>query len=93
MWLALQTATPEDFVFATGRLHRVQDIVELAFQTAGIDWHLYVRQGEQFFRPADPHQVMGNAAKAKRVLGWQPEISFEQTIAEMVQTELQALGV
>jgi GDPmannose 4,6-dehydratase len=52
-----------------------------------------VRQGKQFFRPADPHQVMGNAAKAKRVLGWQPEISFEQTIAEMVQTELQALGV
>lgn len=93
MWLALQTATPEDFVFATGRLHRVQDIVELAFQTAGIDWHQYVRQGKQFIRPADPHQVVGNAAKAKRVLGWQPEISFEQTIAEMVQTELQALGV
>jgi GDPmannose 4,6-dehydratase len=93
MWLTLQHTKPDDFVFATGRLHRVQDIVELAFQAAGLDWQQYVRQEKQFFRPADPHQVVGNAAKARQVLGWQPEISFEQTIAEMVQIELQTLGV
>lgn len=93
MWLALQHATPEDFVFATGQLHRVQDIVELAFKAAGLDWQKYVRQEKQFFRPADPRQVVGNAAKAKQVLGWQPEISFEQTIAEMVQAELKAPGL
>lgn len=88
IWLTLQQAVPEDFVFATGRLHRVQDIVELAFQAAGLDWRQFVRQEKQYFRPADPRQVVGNAAKAKNVLGWQPEISFEQTIVEMVQSEL-----
>jgi GDPmannose 4,6-dehydratase len=93
MWLALQHATPEDFVFATGKLHRVQDIVELAFKAAGLDWRKFVRQEKQLFRPADPRQVVGNAAKAKKLLGWQPEISFEQTIAEMVSAELPSPGV
>ena len=93
MWLALQHDTPEDFIFATGKVHRVQDIVELAFKVAGLDWQKFVRQEKQFFRPADPRQVVGNAAKAKQLLGWQPEISFEQTIAEMVQAELKSLGV
>ena len=88
MWFALQHPTPEDYVFATGRLHRVQDIVELAFQAAGLDWEKYVRQEQHFFRPADPCQVVGNAGKAKSVLGWQPEITFEQTVTEMVQAEL-----
>ena len=88
MWLALQHAAPDDFVFATGRLHRVQDIVGLAFKAAGLDWHQYVRQEKQFLRPDDPRQVVGNAAKAKNLLGWRPEISFEQTIAEMVRSEL-----
>jgi GDPmannose 4,6-dehydratase len=88
MWLALQHDAPEDFVFATGKLHRVQDIVELAFKAADLDWQKFVRQEKQFFRPADPRQVVGNPAKAKQLLNWQPEISFEQTIAEMVQSEL-----
>jgi GDPmannose 4,6-dehydratase len=93
MWLALQHDSPEDFVFATGQLHRVQDVVELAFKAAGLDWQKFVRQEKQFFRPADPRQVVGNAGKAKKLLGWQPEISFEQTIAEMVQAELKTFGV
>jgi GDPmannose 4,6-dehydratase len=93
MWLALQHATPEDFIFATGKLHRMQDVVELAFKAAGLDWRKFVWQEKQLFRPADPRQVVGNAEKAKKLLGWQPEISFEQTIAEMVQSELQATGV
>ena len=88
MWLALQHPAPEDYVFATGRLHRVQDIVELAFQAVGSDWRQYVRQEQQFFRPADPSRLVGNAAKAKKVLGWQPEITFEETIAEMMHAEL-----
>jgi GDPmannose 4,6-dehydratase len=91
MWLALQHATPEDFVFATGAVHRVQDIVEQAFKAAGLEWQKFVRQEKQFFRLADPRQVVGSAAKAKNLLGWEPEISFEQTIAGMVQAELNAL--
>jgi GDPmannose 4,6-dehydratase len=93
MWLALQHTAPDDFVFATGRLHRVQAVVELAFKAAGLDWQQYVRQEKQLFRPADPRQVVGNAAKAKTVLGWQPEISFEQTIVEMMQAELKVFGL
>lgn len=92
MWLALQHDTPEDFVFATGRLHSVQDVVQLAFQTAGLDWARYVRQEAQLFRPVDPYQLVGNAAKAKRLLNWQPEVPFEQLIQEMVVAELAALS-
>ncbi|MDR3459440.1 MAG: GDP-mannose 4,6-dehydratase [Verrucomicrobiae bacterium] len=90
MWLSLQHDAPEDFVFATGRIHRVQDIVELAFRAAELDWRAHVRQDQTLFRPADPRQVVGNPAKAKRLLGWQPEITFEATIAEMVAAELAA---
>ena len=88
MWLALQHDSPEDFVFATGRLHSVQDVVQLAFQTAGLDWRQYVRQETQLFRPVEPYQLVGNAAKARRLLKWQPEISFEQLIEEMTGVEL-----
>ena len=90
MWLALQHDTPEDFVFATGRLHSVQDVVQLAFQTAGLDWRQYVRQETQLFRPVEPQKLLGNAAKAGRLLKWQPEISFEQLIKEMTEAELKA---
>ncbi len=93
MWLALQHLVPEDYVFATGRVHRVQDIVELAFQAVDLEARKFVRQEQQFFRPTDPRQVVGNAAKAQQILGWRPEITFEETIAEMVRFELQALGV
>ena len=92
MWLALQHDAAEDFVFATGQLHRVQDIVEIAFRTAGLDWHQCVRTDSQLFRPADPRQLVGDAAKAKRLLNWQPEITFEQIIVEMTQAELTAVG-
>lgn len=93
MWLALQHNTPEDFVFATGKLHRVQDIVEIAFAAAGLDWREFVRQEKSLLRPADPRQVVGNAAKAERILGWKPEITFEQTIAEMVRAEIDAASL
>jgi len=93
MWLALQHETPEDFVFATGRLHSVQDVVQLAFQTAGLDWRQYVRQETQLFRPVEPQKLLGNAAKAGRLLKWQPEISFEQLIKEMTEAELKAANL
>jgi GDPmannose 4,6-dehydratase len=92
MWLALQYDTAEDFVFATGRLHSVQEIVEIAFKIAGLDWRQYVRSGTQLLRPADPRHLAGNATKAKRLLQWQPEINFEEIITEMTQVELAALA-
>jgi GDPmannose 4,6-dehydratase len=92
MWLALQHDAPEDFVFATGKLHRVQDIVELAFQAVELDWNKFVRSEKSLFRATDPRQVVGNPAKAKKILGWENKVPFAQTIGEMVQAELRALG-
>jgi GDPmannose 4,6-dehydratase len=92
MWLALQHDTAEDFVFATGRLHSVQDVVEMAFARAGLDWRQHVRQEQQLFRPVDPQRLVGNAAKAERLLNWRPEIPFEQIIHEMTDAELAALA-
>ncbi len=90
LWLTLQHETPEDFVFATGKLNRVQDIVEIAFRAVELDWRQYVRQEAALFRAADPRQVVGNPAKAKQLLGWEPTITFEQTIVEMTRAELSA---
>jgi GDPmannose 4,6-dehydratase len=93
MWLTLQQEKPDDFVFATGRLHSVQEVAELAFGAVQLDWHNYLRQNPALFRPADPRRVVGNAAKAKRVLGWEPQITFEQLIAEMTRSEMDPANV
>ena len=91
MWLALQHATPEDFVFATGKLHSVQDVIDIAFKTVGIDPAQFVKRDPQFLRPTEPQKLIGNAAKAKRLLGWEPTRSFEQLIAEMTEREVATL--
>ena len=90
MWLALQHGTAEDFIFATGRLHSVQEVVEIAFRIAGLDWRQHVKRDPKLFRPAEPHHLVGNAAKAGRLLHWQPETTFEQIVTEMTQAELGA---
>ena len=92
MWLALQHEPAEDFLFATGQLHRVQEIVEIAFRIADLDWRRYVKHDPKLSRPADPHHLAGNAAKARRLLHWQPETTFEQIISEMMEAELAALA-
>ena len=92
MWLALQHGTPEDFVFATGVLHSVQDIVEQAFHAAGLDWKSYVRQDARFIRRAEPHRLVGNPAKARQLLQWKPENTFEALIGEMTRVELAGLS-
>lgn len=90
MWQALQQSTPEDFVFATGRLHRVQDIIEIAFRTAGLEWQAYVKRDPLLLRPAEPQRLVGNSAKARRLLDWKPETTFEELIVEMMKAELAA---
>jgi GDPmannose 4,6-dehydratase len=92
MWLALQHGAPEDFVFATGQLHRVQEIIEIAFDIAGLDWRQFVRNDPKFLRPADPRHSVGNSAKAKSLLQWQPEIPFEKIIEEMTRAEIAAFS-
>jgi GDPmannose 4,6-dehydratase len=92
MWLMLQHDPPEDFVLATGRLHSVQNVVEQAFVTVDLDWTKHVRHDPSLSRPSEPRRLVGNAAKAKRLLGWQPRTTFEQLIKEMTQAELAALS-
>ncbi len=91
MWLALQHPTPEDFVFATGALHSVQDVVEIAFATVGLDWRHFVRQDPALFRPAEPARLVGQSAKAQRLLGWTARTAFRDLIAEMTRADLAEL--
>lgn len=93
MWLMLQQPTPDDFVLATGVAHSVQDVVETAFAFVGLDWRQFVKEDARFMRPAEPANLLGNAAKARTQLGWVPEITFAQLIHEMTAAELAALSV
>ena len=91
MWLSLQHEKPEDYIFATGKLHSVQDVVNLAFATVGLDPAKYVRKDPRFMRPAESLSLVGNASKAERLLGWKREYTFEQMIEEMTRCELEEL--
>ena len=89
MWLALQAEVPDDYVFATGILHSVQDVVEAAFGAVGLDWRTYLKQDARFMRPAEPWRLVGNPAKAKTRLQWEARTTFAELIAEMTQAELE----
>jgi GDPmannose 4,6-dehydratase len=88
MWLALQHSTPEDFVLATGGLHSVQEVVEVAFAAVGLDWRRHVRQDPGLLRAEEPSRLVGNPEKAKRLLGWEPKNNFNQLITEMARAAL-----
>lgn len=89
MWLMLQAPVPDDYVIATGTLHSVRDVVELAFTKLGLDWERYVVCDPALFRPAKPVPLAGLPAKASRQLGWRPEIDFGTIVSEMVDYDLQ----
>jgi GDPmannose 4,6-dehydratase len=87
MWLMLQQDTPEDFVIATGEMNSVRRCVEIAFDHVGLDWEPYVVIDEVFKRPAEVDLLVGDASKAKRVLGWEPRTDFERLIRLMVDSD------
>jgi len=91
MWMMLQQDTPDDFVVATGKTHSVQRLVEVAFGCVDLDWKRFVVQDEKFMRPAEVDLLVGNPAKAQRVLGWEPKVSFEELIEMMVQADIALL--
>jgi GDPmannose 4,6-dehydratase len=89
MWMMLQQDEPDDFVISTGEAHTVQEFVEKAFIHAGLeDWEQYVRQDPKFFRPAEVDLLIGDSSKAKRVLGWEPEVGFDELVKMMVDNDL-----
>ena len=89
MWMMLQQDEPDDFVISTGEAHTVQEFVEKSFAHAGIDnWEQYVRQDPKFFRPAEVDLLIGDSAKAKAVLGWEPEVGFDELVKMMVDNDM-----
>jgi GDPmannose 4,6-dehydratase len=91
MWLMLQQPEPGDYVIATGKSHTVRDLVEVAFGRVGLDWRKHVVEDSALKRPAEVDHLRGNAAKARMVLGWEPEVSFERLVEMMVDADLERL--
>lgn len=90
MWRILQQDQPEDFVIATGKTHSVRDFVIAACTHVGIsNWQDYVEIDQQLFRPAEVDQLIGDASKAHKKLGWYPRVTFEELVAMMVESDLQ----
>ena len=91
MWLMLQQPRPDDYVVATGRTYFVRDFVRLAFEAVGLKYEDYVVVDPRFYRPAEVDLLIGDPSKAKRVLGWEPAVSFEELVERMVTADLALL--
>ena len=91
MWLMLQQDQPDDYVIATGETHSVREFCEVAFDYVGLDWQQYVAQDAAFMRPAEVDHLIGNPAKARAKLGWEPTVSFNGLVQMMVDADLETL--
>jgi GDPmannose 4,6-dehydratase len=90
MWLMLQQDEPDDYVIATGETHSVQEFLELSCKVAGIaDWKTAYKHNSKFDRPAEVDLLIGNPAKAKQKLGWEPKVGFAELVEIMVKAELE----
>ena len=93
MWLMLQQDKADDYVIATGQSHSVRQLVDVAFAHAGLDPGKYVKLDPKFLRPAEVDHLIGDASKARTVLGWQPEVSFQQLVTMMVDEDVRRLSL
>src|SRR5580704_16618170 len=91
MWMILQQDKPDDFVIATGETHSVREFCEEAFAHVGLDWNKYVEIDERYYRPAEVDLLIGDASKAKKVLGWEPKTKFKDLVKLMVDADLKTL--
>jgi GDPmannose 4,6-dehydratase len=91
MWMMLQQPTADDYVVATGETHSVRELVEVAFGCAGLDWQQYVKIDPAFIRPAEVDLLVGDATKARTVLGWTPQVTFHALVEMMVRADLERL--
>ena len=92
MWLMLQQDVPEDYVIATGETHSVREFLEEAFSYVDLDWHDYVELDPKYLRPAEVDQLIGDAGKAKRILNWEPKVTFKELVRLMVDADMTPLG-
>lgn len=92
MWLMLQQEKPDDYVIATGENHSVAEFAKEAFKVVGIDnWKKYVKTSKEFIRPAEVDFLVGDSSKARRVLGWKPQVGFKELVKMMVETDIKLL--
>ena len=91
MWLMLQQTEPDDYVVATGETHSVREFVETAFGAAGLDWKKYVVIDPKFLRPAEVELLVGDPAKARKKLGWEPKVTFGELVQMMVDADIKGL--
>jgi GDPmannose 4,6-dehydratase len=89
MWLMLQQSSADDYIIATGESHSVHELVELAFEHAGLDWQKYVQLDPALIRPAEVDHLIGDSSKARATLGWRPTIDFPGLVRMMVDADLE----
>ncbi len=89
MWMMLQQEKPDDFVIATGETHSVREFAQKVFAKLGLDYNKYVIVDQRYFRPTEVDVLLGDSAKAKKILGWQPKINFENLIDMMIAADLE----
>jgi GDPmannose 4,6-dehydratase len=92
MWRMLQHDQPQDFVLATGEAHTVREFCEVAFGRVDLDWEKYVKLDERYTRPSEVDSLIGDASKAKTMLGWEPRVHFEELVKIMVDADVQLLS-
>ncbi len=92
MWLMLQQDEPDDFVIATGQDRTIRDFCQAAFSHVDLNWEDYVVVDERFFRPAEVNILLGDPSKAKKKLGWQPEVSLEEMVKMMVDRDMEIVS-
>jgi GDPmannose 4,6-dehydratase len=89
MWLMLQQDHPDDYVVATGETHSVREFTEKVFQKLDLDYQKYVEIDQRYFRPAEVDALLGDSTKARKILGWQPRVNFDQLIEMMIEADLE----
>ncbi|MGC9502604.1 GDP-mannose 4,6-dehydratase [Baaleninema sp.] len=93
MWLMLQQDEPDDYVIATNETHSIREFLDLAFTYVGLDWQDFVEFDPRYLRPAEVDLLIGDPSKAKKQLGWEPSVTFEELVHLMVDADLAALGL
>ena len=91
MWLMLQQDHPDDYVVATGETHSVREFCQVAFDHVGLDWEKHVVVDPKFYRPAEVDLLVGDPSKAKRMLGWEPSVTFQELVRIMMDADLAGL--
>jgi GDPmannose 4,6-dehydratase len=88
MWLMLQQQEPDDYVIATGETHSVRDFLDEAFGYVGLKWKSYVEVDPRYYRPTEVDLLLGDAARARKKLGWEPKVKFQELVRMMVDSDL-----